>query len=84
MTRVSVTDLEIACEWLDTYDAAPDDPNGERCARVSAWLKEELARRKRQSLIRAGMRETGKGRREVAAALSRIAARKAANAKAGG
>lgn len=46
--RVSISDLALAQTWLLAYEPGPDDENGERLARVAAWIGAEVERRERR------------------------------------
>jgi len=42
--RVTADDLHFAAQWVESYEAGPDDENGESIERVAAWLRAEAAR----------------------------------------
>lgn len=44
--RVTAEQLELAATWLESYEAAPDDENGDALADVSLWIRAEVARRR--------------------------------------
>ena len=58
-SRVGIRDLEIAAEWLDHYEAAPDDDSGSSTKLVAEWIREEIRRREDDMAIRTIMREYG-------------------------
>ena len=74
MTRVSSDDLAFAVEWLDAYDAAPDDEaNGAAAQRVIAWLNAEIDRRAKDAVIRDVARRKGVSTAFVRKAIARQA-----------
>jgi hypothetical protein len=73
--RVTVIELEMAAEFLDTYDASDDDPNGERCRRVAAWLRDEIARRENGMVVREIAKRAGVSTARAKAALIKVRSR---------
>lgn len=58
--RATVDDLRFAAEWLDAYEADPDDDaNVAAAARAAAWLRAEVARRADAAAIRKLASQTG-------------------------
>lgn len=76
---MTLDDMRSAVEWLRSYDAAPDDLNGERCFRVADWLETEMQRRIETALqrrvetaaIRQLAKECGSSTAAIKAALKR-------------
>jgi hypothetical protein len=49
--RVSADDLDLAATWLEAYEASEDDTNGETLARVAAWIRAEVVRRRTEATV---------------------------------
>ena len=75
MPRVTADDLAFAADWLDSYEAAPDDDNGAKAARVVDWLYAEIARRENEATVRKVAKHHGVS---VARARKALAARQPA------
>lgn len=73
-TLTTTDDLDLAAEWLDEYDT-DDTETAVRMRRVAEWLRDQAQARRKEATVRAGMKETGATRKQVVAALGRIAAR---------
>jgi hypothetical protein len=47
--RVSADNLEMAATWLEAYEGEATDPTVLELAAVAAWIRREVARRRRNA-----------------------------------
>jgi hypothetical protein len=64
MSRVSIEDLEVACEWLWVNEGEAGER--ESCQRVHDWIKTEIEDREIRMVARATGMSLGSVRRKLA------------------